>query len=43
MAGCFDDRGLLHDLQGSFSARKRQGFFVVRLSVPLPAKPPSKP
>ena len=38
-----DRLSLLHDLQGSFSARKRQGFFVVRLSVPLPAKPPSKP
>lgn len=27
---------LLHDLQGSFSARKRNGFFIVRLTVPLP-------
>ena len=27
---------LLHDLQGSFDARQRNGFFVVRLTVPLP-------
>ncbi|PIG00264.1 two-component system sensor histidine kinase AlgZ [Comamonas sp. 26] len=27
---------LLHDLQGSFSARARDGLYVVRLSVPLP-------
>ena len=27
---------LLHDLQGSFNARERDGLYVVRLSVPLP-------
>lgn len=33
---------LLHDLQGSFNARERDGLYVVRISVPLP-KHPSNP
>lgn len=32
---------LLHDLQGSFSARERDGLYVVRISVPLPQTTPS--
>lgn len=30
---------LLHDLQGSFNARERDGLYVVRISVPLPNTP----
>ena len=36
LANVKDRLSLLHDLQGSFNARERDGLYVVRLSVPLP-------